>query len=40
MDLVELYRKAHKNTEADKILKITEDLKELNPSLLTLKKYM
>jgi len=39
MDLVELYRKAHKNTEAAKILiKIAEDLKELNASPLTLKK--
>ena len=39
MDLVELYRKAHKNTEAAKILiKIAEDLKELNASPITLKK--
>jgi len=31
MDLVELYRKAHKHTEAAKILiKIAEDLKALN----------
>ena len=31
MDLVELYRKAHKHTEAAKMLiKIAEDLKALN----------
>lgn len=33
MDLVELYRKSHKHTEAAKILiKIAEDLKSLNVS--------
>ena len=39
MDLVELYRKSHRHTEAAKILiKIAEDLKELNASPITLKK--
>ncbi|MCQ2817045.1 MAG: hypothetical protein MJ252_07250 [archaeon] len=39
MDLVELYRKAHRHTEAAKILiKIAEDLKVLNASPMTLKK--
>ena len=39
MDLVELYRKAHRHTDAAKILiKIAEDFKELNASPLTLKK--
>ena len=39
MDLVELYRKAHRHTDAAKILmKIAEDLKGLNASPLTLKK--
>ena len=39
MDLVELYRKAHRHTDAAKILiKIAEDLKELNAGPLTLKK--
>lgn len=41
MDLVELYRKSHRHTEAAKILiKIAEDLKELNASPITLKKFM
>ena len=39
MDLVELYRKAHRHTDAAKILmKIAEDLKGLNASPITLKK--
>ena len=39
MDLVELYRKAHRHTDAAKILmKIAEDLKSLNASPITLKK--
>jgi WD repeat-containing protein 35 len=39
MDLVELYRKAHKHTEAAKMLiKIAEDLKALNASPFILKK--
>ena len=39
MDLVEFYRKAHKHTEAAKILiKIAEELKEINTSPLILKK--
>ena len=39
MDLVELYRKAHRHTDAAKILmKIAEDLKDLNASPITLKK--
>ena len=39
MDLVELNRKAHRHTDATKILmKIEEDLKGLNTSPLTIKK--
>ena len=39
MDLVELYRKAHRHTDAAKILmKIAEDFKGFNASPLTLKK--
>ena len=39
LDLVELYRKAHRHTDAAKILmKIAEDLKGLNASPITLKK--
>lgn len=39
MDLVELYRKAHRHTDAARILvKIAEDFKELKASPLTLKK--
>jgi len=37
MDLIELYRKAHKHTEAAKILiKIAEDLKALNVNFFSL----
>lgn len=39
MDLVELYRKAHRHTDAAKMLmKISEDLKALNASPIILKK--
>lgn len=39
MDLVELYRKAHRHSDAAKILiNIAEDLKSLNASPITLKK--